>query len=126
MAKKRPVNASEGPSNEHTISLFDRENLEFLDALRYRPASAPAPAGAPPPDDGSAPAITDPNDADRIFADYRVRENDETWGMGELNVRIIHRGRIRIHRSEWPQVIETCSAGLTEDGISKDFYLNIL
>jgi hypothetical protein len=64
--------------------------------------------------------------ADQIFAEYRIRDSDENWEMGELNVKIIHRGRIRIRRDEWHRVIETCSASFSEDGIRKDLHLNIL
>jgi hypothetical protein len=114
------------PQDDQHLSLFDRENLEYLDALRYRPSNAPLTPPTGPAQPGSPPVAAQPGNADRIFATYRIRETDETWGMGELNVKIIHRGRIRIHRQEWPQVISTCSAGFTEDGIRKDFYLNVL
>jgi hypothetical protein len=112
--------------NGHAISLFDRENLEFLDALRYRPAKVSAPTAPTSAQNGSLPTATEPDTADKIFAQYRIGDCDETWGMGELNIKIIHRGRIRISRNEWQQVIETCSAGFSEDGIRKDFHLNIL
>ena len=108
------------------MSLFDRDNLEFLDALRdrlERISAATATTAAPPKSDPTASA--DASDADHLFERYRVSDDDERWDMGELNVKIIHRGRIRIKRAQWQQVIETCSDGLVEDGIRKDFYLNI-
>ena len=107
------------------MSLFDRDNLEFLDALRDRleRISAATATAAHPKSDPTASA--DASGADRLFERYRVSEDDERWDMGELNVKIIHRGRIRIKRAQWQQVIETCSDGLVEDGIRKDFYLNI-
>lgn len=125
MAKKRSGNTRETSLNESAISLFDRENLEFLDALRYRPAIIPTMPAAPA-EQTSLPTATEAGNADRIFAQYQIRDADETWSMGELNIKIIHRGRIRIRRSEWHQVIDTCSAGFSEDGIRKDFHLNIL
>jgi hypothetical protein len=126
LAKKRPFNTRQAPLNDNVISLFDRDNLEFLDALRYRPPSASAATPLAPTQDRSRPTTAEPGNADHIFAEYRIRDSDETWGMGELNIKIIHRGRIRIRREEWPQVIATCSAGFSEDGIRKDFHLNIL
>ncbi len=125
MARKKPARKDEASVADGAMSLFDRDNLEFLDALRYRlerisatTASAACPKGEPA-------ANADASDADRLFERHRVSDDDERWGMGELNVKIIHRGRIRINRAQWQQVIETCSDGLVEDGIRKDFYLNI-
>jgi hypothetical protein len=125
MAKRHVVNTSRASFDDNAISLFDRENLESLDALRYQTSSASV-ALASRAENGSRLAATVPGSADQIFAQYQIRDTDETWGMGELNVQIIHRGRIRIRRTEWQQVIGTCSAGFSEDGIRKDFHLNIL
>lgn len=108
------------------MSLFDRENLEFLDALRYKIPRVPAATRTNlPGNDLTAPSVGT-SDADHVFDLYKIEDNDESWGMGELNVKIIHRGRIRISRTEWQQVIDTCSDGFFEDGIRKDFHLNIL
>jgi hypothetical protein len=67
----------------------------------------------------------EPSDADRVFDQYKIDDNDEGWGLGELNVQIVHRGRIRVNRTQWQQIIDTCSDGFVEDGIRKDFYFNI-
>lgn len=122
MAKTRLEGKSQVSPTDNVISLFDPENLELLDALRYRrpnpfpwtPASEPRFIAA------------DRCTADHVFAQCKIEDADATWGAGELNVKIIHRGRIRVARSEWQQIIDTCSAGFVEDGIRKDFHLNIL
>jgi hypothetical protein len=126
MAKKDSVASTKTSPADSAMSLFDRENLEFLDALRYEIARVPH--AAIPALSGSDLTSTeaDASDADHVFALYKIDDNDESWGMGELNVKIIHRGRIRISRTQWQQVIATCSDGFIEDGIRKDFHLNIL
>ena len=136
MAKRKGWDTSRIALTDSAISLFDRENLEFLDALRYSVPAAPATTapGYGPSDAatavsglGSAAAPgTETLDADRLFDEFKIADNDEARDMGELNVQIIHRGRIRISRSQWRQVIATCSDGCTEDGVRKDFHLNIL
>jgi hypothetical protein len=125
MARKDPVRKDKASVADGAMSLFDRDNLEFLDALRYgleRISAATATAARPKSDPT---ASADASDADHLFERYRVSDDDERWDMGELNVKIIHRGRIRINRAQWQQVIQTCSDGLVEAGIRKDFYLNI-
>ena len=125
MARKDPVRKDKASMADGAMSLFDRDNLEFLDALRYgleRISAATATAARPKSDPT---ASADASDADHLFERYWVSDDDERWDMGELNVKIIHRGRIRINRAQWQQVIQTCSDGLVEAGIRKDFYLNI-
>jgi|ERR1035441_4049425 hypothetical protein len=126
MAKKSSVDKAQTSFTNSALSLFDRENLEFLDALRYKSSrdSVTTPGSSPKSDLSSI--DTDTSDADHVFDRCKVDDNDENWGMGELNVKIIHRGRIRISRNEWQQIIDTCSDGFIEDGIRKDFHLNIL
>jgi hypothetical protein len=126
MAKRGSVASLKTATADGALSLFDRENLEFLDALRYEIARIPQ-VQIPAHSSGDvASSEADGTDADRLFERYKVDEGDESWGMGELNVKIIHRGRIRISRAQWQQVIATCSDGFVEDGIRKDFHLNIL
>lgn len=126
MARKDLTRKGKASLTDSAISLFDHDNLEFLDALRYRLERISVATGtAARPESGPTPSADAP-DADRVFERYRIKDDDEGWGMGELNVKIIHRGRIRISRVHWQQVIETCSDGLVEDGIRKDFHLNIL
>jgi hypothetical protein len=125
MAKKAGARAKT-VSTDNAISLFDRENLEFLDALRANVARTSATRRAAPARSDPASNSSDAPNAESVFRLYRISDNDEAWGMGELNIKIIHRGRIRINRDRWVQVIDTCSDGCTENGIRKDFHLNIL
>jgi hypothetical protein len=125
MVKKDSAARAKVSPTDGAMSLFDRENLEFLDALRYEIARASA-ATPPVPPENDLTSTAGSSGADHVFDLYRVDDNDESWGMGELNMKIIHRGRIRISRTQWQQVIDTCSDGFTEDGIRKDFHLNIL
>lgn len=126
MAKKDSVERAKTSASDNAISLFDRENLEFLDALRYEIARVPATTPDAPAGSDLTSNSSETSDADHVFDRYKIADNDESWGMGELNVKIIHRGRIRISRTQWAQVIGTCSDGFIEDGIRKDFHLNIL
>jgi hypothetical protein len=122
MAKRRSEGKSQISLTDNVISLFDPENLELLDALRYRrPSTSPA-----KPVSELGLVATDQSTADQVFAECKIEDADEIWGAGELNVKIIHRGRIRIRRQEWQQIIDTCSDGFSEDGIRKDFHLNVL
>jgi len=108
------------------MSLFDRENLESLDALRYEMSRISATKPTSLPETNKESTSTETSDADHIFEQCKIDENDESWGMGELNVKIIHRGRVKISRTQWQQIIDTCSDGFIEHGVRKDFYLNIL
>jgi hypothetical protein len=126
MAKKSSVVKTRISQTDIAISLFDRDNLEFLDALRYKSSRVSMTPQASPKLDSLMTVHSGPSNADRLFEQCKVDDNDERWGMGELNVQIIHRGRIRISRGEWHQVIGTCSDGFIENGIRKDFHLNIL
>ena len=125
MARKDPARKDKASVAGGAMSLFDRDNLEFLDALRYRLDRIPSAAATAAGPKSDPTASSGESDADRLFEQCRVSDDDERWGMGELNVKIIHRGRIRIRRAQWQQVMETCSDGLVEDGIRKDFYLNM-
>src|ERR1022692_3068515 len=99
MAKKRATQKI-GPSlSDHEISLFDRDNLEFLDALRYNNSQLAATLPASPLEKSVLPNCSETSGADQLFDECKIDDNDERWSMGELNVRIIHRGRIRISRS---------------------------
>lgn len=126
MSKKNSVETTTISATDNAISLFDHDNLEFLDALRYKALRVSATTLVSPPENELRAVYTQTTDADRVFDLYKIDDNDEGWGMGELNVKIIHRGRIRICRTEWQQVIDTCGDGFVEDGIRKDFHLNIL
>jgi hypothetical protein len=108
------------------MSLFDRENLESLDALRFELLRASTATTALSPESKPASVSTETCDADRIFNQYKIDDGDESWGMGELNVKIVDRGRLKISRTQWQQIIGTCSDGFVERGIRKDFHLNIL
>ena len=121
--KKRSADRSPSPATDGTPSLFDRDNLEHLDALRYEILRASA---APPASVSTKLTAEQFSDAARLFGQNKIDDDDETWNMGELNVKIIHRGRIRISRTQWQQVITTCSAAIREEGIRKDVHLNIL
>jgi hypothetical protein len=129
MAKKDSVGKTKSAPPDSVMSLFDSDNLEFLDALQYNIAHASATTPTTPTavlGSGLTSTSADTANADHIFELYRIADDDESWGMGELNVKIMHRGRIRISRTEWRQVVVTCSDGFVEDGIRKDFHLNIL
>jgi hypothetical protein len=126
MAKKRSEGKSQRSLTDNVISLFDPENLELLDALRYRRPNTSESTPASDPGSNLKFSAGEQCTADHVFAQCKIEETDETWGPGELNVKIIHRGRVRISRKEWPQVIDTCSDGFSEDAIRKDFHLNIL
>ena len=95
MAKKDSARKDKASFADGAMSLFDRDNLEFLDALRYglERISAATATAAPPKGDPTASA--DASDADHLFKRSRIGDDDERWDMGELDVKIIHRGRIR-------------------------------
>jgi len=126
MAKKSSIDTTRISLSENAMSLFDRENLESLDALRYQMSRVSATKPASLPGTNPESISTETSDADHVFDQCKIDDNDESWAMGELNIKIIHRGRIKISRTQWQQIIATCSDGFIEDGIRKDFYLNIL
>jgi hypothetical protein len=125
MAKKGSTDTTR-LSTDNALSLFDRENLESLDALRYELLRASATTTASLPENNLSSLQTETSDADRIFDQYKIDDGDESWGMGELNVKVVDRGRIKISRTQWQQMVSTCGDGFTESGIRKDFHLNVL
>jgi hypothetical protein len=126
MAKKDSFDTTRSSIPDNAMSLFDRENLESLDALRYEMSRVSATTPVPLLENNLTSIRTETSGADHAFEQFKIDDNDESWGMGELNVKIIHRGRIKISRTQWQQSIDTCSEGFVEDGIRKDFHLNIL
>jgi hypothetical protein len=126
MAGKNTTASRAKSFHDDALSLFDRENLEFLDSLRYNGPHIPAAEPTALAARAAERVRVEASEADAVFGRYRIDDNDEQWGMGQLNVRIVPRGRMRISRNEWRQVIPVCSDGFSEDGVRKDFHLNIL
>jgi hypothetical protein len=110
------------------LSLFDADNLETLDHIRRKVASAFTPDRVPAPRSGAdsstgAPAAV----VDRLFEQCAIDESQrKVWQAGNLDIEIIHRGWVRISKDEWPPLIDYCKRDRRDGNIRKQFRLHVL